>query len=291
MPADYPRRVKARCECGHVELFLLLYFYEGRANCHRCVATGRMAKRDNGTARAFRRCEPGERRGNWTVVADERKYATDRAVLCRCDCGAERNHDAWTLSRKKTQRCVKCCQAGRHARKELAIADAVRKHERAVASAKRAAQQAEAAARKKERAERAAIMKAEWLAEVRGHALAAAIKAARVPATETVVAAAPAIERLAKREVTGGHFIAGVGTDVRGDGSYFSCEVCETYDKAVEHLASTCELTKLQQVQLRRGAFVRLSGPADGAAYVEITRCECATPHVHSDSVTAGAAE
>lgn len=77
------------------------------------------------------------------------------------------------------------------------------------------------------------------------------------------------------------HFIAGIGTDVRTDCGYFSCSVHESLDSAADELAETFELGRVRRRRLERDGFLALRGPADGAAYCEITECDGEDPRVH----------
>lgn len=56
-----------------------------------------------------------------------------------------------------------------------------------------------------------------------------------------------------------------------------------SWNDAVAWLASVCALDARRASELKRDGYVRLGG----AAYVEIVRCDCATPHVHSETAEA----
>ena len=64
-----------------------------------------------------------------------------------------------------------------------------------------------------------------------------------------------------------------------------SCEVYDTYEDAVESLASLHELGKNRTRQLRKEGNLELNLHRDGNEYCEIEECECSTPEIHSDSM------
>jgi len=63
-----------------------------------------------------------------------------------------------------------------------------------------------------------------------------------------------------------------------------TCDSYESYDSAVESLASLHELGRGRRQALKRDGYLELNMQRDGNEYAEISECECSDPGVHSDS-------
>ncbi len=63
-----------------------------------------------------------------------------------------------------------------------------------------------------------------------------------------------------------------------------TCDVYDTYDDAVDALATIHELGAKRRAVLKRHGYIELNPRRDGNEYAEITECDCADPSVHSDS-------
>jgi len=63
------------------------------------------------------------------------------------------------------------------------------------------------------------------------------------------------------------------------------CEVYESYNDAVESLASIHELGKGRTRELKKNGYLELNLHRDGNEYCEIEECDCDTPEIHSDSM------
>ncbi len=48
---------------------------------------------------------PGQRFNRWTVLSEAPKRGTHRMYLCRCDCGTEKAHSAYTISVGNSKSC------------------------------------------------------------------------------------------------------------------------------------------------------------------------------------------
>ena len=64
-----------------------------------------------------------------------------------------------------------------------------------------------------------------------------------------------------------------------------TCDVYETYQDAVDSLASIHELGKTRSAALKKHGYLELNLHRDGNEYCEIEECDCDTPEVHSDSM------
>ena len=63
-----------------------------------------------------------------------------------------------------------------------------------------------------------------------------------------------------------------------------TCDVYESQKDAAESLAQIHELGRNRTRQLARDGYLELNCERDGNEYAEITECDCAEPHVHSNS-------
>jgi hypothetical protein len=229
----------------------------------------------------------GARYGQWTVLREGERASTEnlsfvragrRTWLCRCDCGVEHDVGVAALRSGGTTRCKAC--AARHASARRSAGRKLVANPGDTFGAWTVIEECLDGSRRAARCRCAC-------GTVRVVRVAALVHGDRTCCRECCKAAKWAAAQSRGKL----HFIAGVGTDVRSDVGFFSSELCPTWDDAAAWLADVCDLDGKQRAALKRDGFLRLRGAVDGAAYVEIMRCECATPHVHSDSVTAGAAE
>ena len=62
-----------------------------------------------------------------------------------------------------------------------------------------------------------------------------------------------------------------------------TCESYDSYEDAVEGLASIHDLGKNRTAQLKRDGYLELNLHRDGNEYAEIEECNCSTPDAHND--------
>jgi len=62
------------------------------------------------------------------------------------------------------------------------------------------------------------------------------------------------------------------------------CESHETYEGAVDSLASLHDLGKNRRAELKRNGYIELNLHRDGNEYAEITECDCGDPESHNDN-------
>lgn len=58
---------------------------------------------------------------------------------------------------------------------------------------------------------------------------------------------------------------------------------CDSYDEAVDTLATIFNLTPVKIARLRKDWYLELNPRRDGASYCEITDCDCDDPDSHND--------
>ncbi len=63
-----------------------------------------------------------------------------------------------------------------------------------------------------------------------------------------------------------------------------TCFAHESYDNAVDDLATTHGLGAKRRAALKRDGYLELNFKRDGNEYAEIVECDCATPDVHNDN-------
>ncbi len=62
------------------------------------------------------------------------------------------------------------------------------------------------------------------------------------------------------------------------------CASHETYDDAVEDLATTHDLGQRRRRELKREGYLELNLKRDGNEYAEISECDCSDPACHNDN-------
>jgi hypothetical protein len=61
------------------------------------------------------------------------------------------------------------------------------------------------------------------------------------------------------------------------------CESHDSYDDAVDSMASLHELGKKRTRELKKNGYIELNIHKDGNEYAEITDCDCTDPDQHND--------